>query len=143
MSQISRQQYDELLAAVQAHDFLRRMVEALEQYFRLVFHNSDNIEWDQLRHSAQQVLMAEILTRHRGNPQGIYFALRDVEDSGTPWNVAINELAGRIHSYFTTPLGIVMRKAFFGEQAAFILPEAEDWARIQQGAPPTRPTEQA
>jgi len=134
LPKIDRQQYESLLAALQTHEFLRRMVDTLEHYHRLVFHANENVDWNLVRRSAEQILIAEIVTRHKGNFDGIYFALRAMENGGKPWNVAVQDLAGTIHSYFTTPLGIVMRKDLFGDDAVFITPEAYDWIRRHVGA---------
>lgn len=129
MGKVTREQLAELVPAIHSHDFLRRVLEAIEQYHRLVFHANSRANWDLVRQSAEQILVAEILTRHNGNIDGIYNTLRNMEAAGKPWGVAINELAGTMHSYFTTPLGIVMRSDLFGDQASFITPEAHDWIR--------------
>ena len=71
MPKIAREQYDALLAAIRSHDFLMRIVEALEHYHRLVFHANESVDWNLLRQSAEQILMAEVITRHRGNFDGI------------------------------------------------------------------------
>lgn len=134
MPTVAREQLEALIAAIHSHDFLRRIVEALEQYHRLVFHALENADWSLVRRSAEQILAAEIITRHKGEIDGIYFALREMENAGKPWSVAINELAGRMHSYFTTPLGIVMRKDLFGDQVVFITPDAYDWIRRREAA---------
>ena len=130
MSTAAREQVEALTAAIHSHDFLRRLLESLEQHHRLVFHADEGIDWSLVRQSAEQILVAEILTRHRGDIDGIYHALRSVETAGRPWGVAIQQLAAAMHSYFTTPLGIVMRQDMFGDQAVFISPDAHDW--IQQ-----------
>lgn len=134
MPRIPREQLSRLLTAVQSHDHLRRLVEAIEQYHRLVFHAYADADWNLVRRSAEQILIAEIVIRHGGNIDGVYQALRALENSGRPWSVAINELAGRIHSYYTTPLGLVMRKDLFGDEAVFFIPEAGEWARRQEPA---------
>lgn len=134
MARIDRQMQDALVAAIHSHDFLRRLLEAMEHHHRLVFHANETVDWSLVRRSAEQILIAEIVTRHQGNFDGIYLALRSLEGGGKPWSVAIHELAGTMHSYFTTPLGIVMRGDLFGEDAVFISPEAYDWIRQRKGA---------
>ena len=135
MATISREQLNALIAAIHSHDFLRRVLEAVEQYHHLVFHAVENADWSLVRRSAEQILVAEIVTRHKGDIDGIYRALRDMEAGGVPWGVAINELAGRMHSYFTTPLGIVMRTDLFGDNAVFISPDAYEWIRRRKASP--------
>jgi hypothetical protein len=143
LARIAREQLEALTAAIHSHDFLQRIIEALEDYHRIVFHADQAVDWSCVRRSAEQILIAEIVARHRGSFDGIYFALRALENSGKPWNVAIHELAGRVHSYFTTPLGIVMRKDLFGEDAAFILADAEDWIRRREGVPASEAAEES
>lgn len=134
MPTITEEQYKSILAAIETHDFLRRVVESLEHYHRLVFHADEGINWSLVRCSAEQILVAEILSRHGGNIDGIYHALRAMENAGKPWTAAIQDLAGAMHSYFTTPLGIVLRKDLFGDEAVFISPEAYEWIRQRHGA---------
>lgn len=129
MASISREQYDGLVAAIYSHDFLRQVVEAIEHHHRLVFHANEAVDWRRARESSEQILIAEIVSRHRGNIDGIYFALRASESAGRPWGAAIHELAGRIHSYFTTPLGVIMRRDLFGDRAVFIVPDADELIR--------------
>jgi hypothetical protein len=125
---------DSLIAAIHSHDFLRRMLESMEQQHRLVFHANENVDWNLVRATAEQILVAEIVSRHKGNIDGIYFALRDLEAGGRTWNSAITELAARVHSYFTTPLGVVMRKNLFGDNAVFLTTDAYEWIRKQESA---------
>ena len=134
MSTISREQLDTLIAAIHSHDFLRRLVEAIEQSHRLVFHSVEDADWSLVRRSAEQILVAEIHTRHHGDFDGIYHALRAMEAAGKPWSVAISELAGQMHSYFTTPLGIVLRRDLFGDNSVFITPIAYEWIRRRDAA---------
>ena len=47
--------------------------------------------------------------------------------------MAIQELAAGIHSYYTTPLGIVLRKDLFGDDVVFITPDAHEWIRQREG----------
>ncbi len=136
MARIAREQVDALVAAIRSHDFLGRIVEALEEYHRIVFHSDETVDWALVRRSAEQILVAEIVSRHNGNFDGIYYALRALEISGKPWSVAIHELAGRMHSYFTTPLGLVMRRDLFGDDAVFILNDAPHWLYGGQNPPP-------
>jgi hypothetical protein len=135
LARIPREQVDALTAAIRSHEFLGRIVEALEDYHRIVFHSDEGVDWALVRRSAEQILVAEIVARHHGNFDGIYYALRALETSGKPWSVAIHELAGRMHSYFTTPLGMVMRRDLFGDDAIFIVPDAPQWLYGGPGVP--------
>ncbi|MFH1747656.1 MAG: hypothetical protein ABIG44_11490 [Planctomycetota bacterium] len=138
MPTVASEQVEQLTAAIQSHDFLRRLLESLEQLHRLVFHADESIDWSLVHHSAEQILIAEIVSRHDGDIDGIYHALRTFEGQGRPWGGAIQELASNMHSYFTTPLGIVMRNDLFGDDAVFISPEAHDWIRARATVRPTR-----
>jgi len=62
-------------------------------------------------------------------------ALRRMETDGKSWDVAIRDMAAGIHSYYTTPLGVVMRQDLFGPDAIFFTPDAYDWT-IRIGAQP-------
>jgi hypothetical protein len=133
LPKVARAQYETLLAAIRSHDHLRRIVEIIEQQHRLVFHANESVDWSLVRRSAEQILLAELATRYKSNVDNIYFALRGLETGGTPWNIALHELASRMHSYFTTPLGVVIRKDLFGDDAAFIAADAHDWIRQREG----------
>jgi hypothetical protein len=135
---MSPEQLNRLLAVARSQEHLRRLTDAIEQHHRLVFHSATDADWKLVRRSAEQILVAEIVTRHRGNADGVYFALRALESAGQPWDEAIHALAGTIHSYYTTPLGIVLRSDLFGEEAVFIMPEAVDWIRQRRAAPAGR-----
>jgi len=125
-------QAEQLINAINTHDFLRRILEEIERLQHVVFHGSPRADWSLARRTAEQILAAEILSRHHGNIDGIYFALRSHEVGGKSWAAAISELATNIHAYFTTPLGILMRRELFGEDAAFLTPEAWDWIKAQR-----------
>lgn len=143
MAQISREQLEALEAAVSSHDFLSRVAGAIEQLHRVVFHDHPQINWSLVRRSADQILIAEIVNRHRGSIDGVYFALRELENRGTTWDAAIRELAGGMHSYYTTPLGVVMRQDLFGDQVVFISPDAYEWTRQADRKAPKGATEQS
>lgn len=138
MPTIAREQVRTLIEAIHTHDFLRRILEALEQLHRLVFHANERADWSLVRQSAEQILVAEIVTRHKGEIDGIYHTLRTMEAGGKPWSVALNELAGAMHSYFTTPLGIVMRRDLFSDDTVFITPDAYDLIRRHTGVRTSR-----
>ena len=63
-----------------------------------------------------------------------------MQDAGQNWEAALRELAAAIHSYFTTPLGMVMRQDLFGSDAVFITPDAHTWTAQLKGRPATRDT---
>jgi hypothetical protein len=124
---------ERLTQACGAHDYLGRILGEIEALQRIVFHANQRADWSRVRRSAQQILMAEIVYRYQGHPEKVYFALRALEDGGQSWPVAIRELAAAMHSYFTTPLGLVMRQELFGEEVVFITPDAYDWTAQLQG----------
>ncbi len=134
MARISREQLDGLREAIRTHDFLHRVLREIECLHRVVFHANERADWGLVRASAEQVLTAEIVSRHRGEIDGVYWALRSLERQGKSWSRAIQELANTLHSYYTTPLGVVMRADLFGEEAVFITPDAADWIRQQRGS---------
>lgn len=136
MAQISTEQLQNLSNAIETHDFLHRIWREIEKLHRLVFHSNRRADWSRVRASALQILIAEIVLRHAGQIDGVYFTLRNLEAGGRPWALAIRELAASIHSYFTTPLGIVMRRDLFGDGCVFLSPDAEDLARQHAGQPP-------
>lgn len=134
VTHVSRDQVDTLMAALAEHDHLRRVVDEIEQKHRVVFHANPRADWSLVRRSAEQILVAEILNRHDGQADGIYFALRKLEDAGQSWDAAVRTLAATIHSYYTTPLGVVMRQDLFGAAAIFFTPDARDWMMEMQSA---------
>ena len=50
-----------------------------------------------------------------------------MEQAGLRWPDAIRELAARVQSYYTTPLGIGLRANLLGDDAVFLSPEALEW----------------
>lgn len=127
MAAVSSAQLRQLTDAIHAHDFLHRIAREIERLQRVVFHNSPNADWRNARRSAEQILIAEIVTRYAGNIDGIYFALRKMEQEGKLWAAAIRDLAAYLQPYYTTPLGIVMRRNLFGDSAVYLSPEALTW----------------
>ncbi len=125
MPNLEPQEYQRLSRAIHEHDFLHRVLRRIEQLHRIVFH-AEHIDWKFLRSSAEQILIADIVTRHQGGIDGVYFALRALEDSGRDWQSAIEEYASYIHNYYTTPLGVVIRRDIFGKASHFITPHAGD-----------------
>ncbi len=132
---LPRDQIDYLTAAIREHDHLRRVRDAIEQLHRVVFHSNRQVRLELAQRSAEQILTAELVSRHQSHPDGVFFALRNLEDNGRSWDEAVRELAASIHSYYTTPLGIVMRQDLFGDDAVFVTPEAEEWADESRGRP--------
>lgn len=135
MAQLAGQQLEALLAAVRTQDHLRRLAEEIEQLHHIVFHDKERVDWHRARQSAEQIVVAEMALRHQGHPDGLYFALRTIEDRGRTWAAAVHELAAALHSYYTTPLGVVMRQGLFAADAAFILPDADEWTDQVLGQP--------
>ncbi len=132
MARLPEHEIKRLTAAIQEHDYLRRVVEEIERLHRVVFHGNTRADWRLARPSAEQILIAEIVVRHCGQIDGVYFALRKLEDAGQSWDDAVRGLSVGVHSYFTTPLGIIMRQDMFGSGAVFITPDALDWVQSQR-----------
>ncbi len=135
MSQLADEVSDRLRQAVRTHEHLRRIVRELEKLHRLVFHGLA-ADGARLRASAEEILIADIVMRHRGNVDGVYFGLRTAEETGRTWDQAVAEYAASIHAYYTTPLGMLIRRDLFGESAQFITPDAQRFL----GAVSTRPS---
>jgi hypothetical protein len=128
---MSPEQIESLTAAVRSVDYLRRIVDEIERLHRIVFHDEECVDRNLMRGSAEQILVAEIAARHGGRPEGVLHTLHELERTGLRWPAAIAQLAVGIHSYFTTPLGIVMRQDIFGERAVFFAADAYDWIALQ------------
>lgn len=133
MARISREQVADLTAAIQSHDYLDRIAREIEELHRVVFHANQRADWSLVRRSAEQILITEIVSRHRGQIDGVFFALRAMENGGKSWEAGIRELAASVHSYYTTPLGIVIRQDLFGADVVFITPDAYVWTDRLRG----------
>lgn len=133
MPQTTEQQVNALAAAINADGDLARLLAEVERLHRVVFHDSEHVDWSLVTRSAEQILIAEILSRHHGRPEGLRETLAAMQASGTPRSAALSSLATRVHSYYTTPLGIVMRQDLFGDSAVFITPDAYEWKDRQVG----------
>lgn len=123
MSQILPETRDKFSKAIAEHDFLHRVLRRIEHLHRVVFH-AQVLDWRYVRAAAEEILIADIVTRHGSNIDGVYHALRKIEDAGRDWPSAINEYASYIHNYYTTPLGVVLRRDLFGEASHFVTPAA-------------------
>lgn len=123
MALIPREKVASLRQAIAEHDFLHRILRKIEHLLRVVFH-AHKIEWQYVRAAAEEILIADIMTRYAGQIDGVYHALRKREESGHSWEQAITDYATYCHNYFTTPLGIVIRLEYFGDDAHFISPAA-------------------
>jgi hypothetical protein len=141
LPQLAREQIDTLLTAIRADDHLRRVRDEIEQMQRVVFHALQHADWDLARRSAEQILISELICRYQGDPQRVFFTLRAMEDGGQSWDSAVRDLSAAIHSYYTTPLGMVMRQDLFGKDAVFITPDAYDWTAQLRGRPAKGPSE--
>jgi hypothetical protein len=127
LARIDPDQFERFRKAIHAHDHLHRILREVERLQRIVFHE-DDVDLTQMRRSAEQILAAELVTRYHADVDRVYFALRNMENSGKSWAASILELASSMHSYYTTPLGIMIRLELFGDDAVFISPEARRWA---------------
>lgn len=127
MAQADAELVERLTAAIQSQGFLRDLVLQIEQSQNVVFHASPRAEWSNARGSAEQILITEVITRYKADVGRVQQMLRDLERNGMPWRDAIRDFAARVQSYYTTPLGIVMRRNLFGDDAIFLSPEALEW----------------
>ena len=127
MSLIPRDQLERLQHAIRDKDFLHRIVRKVEQLHRVVF-NAADLDRNFVRASAEEILIADIMTRHNGEVDGVYFALRKTEERGKSWDQSISEFASYIHSYYTTPLGVILCRDLFGEDCHFVTPAAGRYA---------------
>lgn len=107
------------------------MLRRIEQLHRVVFH-AEKLDWKYVRAAAEEILIADVMTRHAGNIDGIYFALRNAENGGKRWEQAVSEYATYIHNYYTMPLGVVLRKDLFGDAAHFVTPAAGPLSAINR-----------
>ncbi len=124
---ISQEQIERLARATQTQDYLRDARREIAQLQRIVFHNLEGADWSLSDRVAEQILLADIVTRHRGDLEHVREDLRAREERTGSWQKAVHEFASYIHSYFTTPLGIMMRRELFGNAAVFLSPEAVEW----------------
>ncbi|MFO0972003.1 MAG: hypothetical protein U1A27_00995 [Phycisphaerae bacterium] len=128
MAQLLKDEILRLREAVRTHEFLRRIVREVERLLRLVFHRHE-LDVMRTRASAEDIVIVDIAMRHRGNFDGIYHALRAAEDAGRSWDQALAEYAGNIHAYYTTPLGLIIRRDVLGAAATFATPTIEQFTR--------------
>lgn len=125
MSRITEIEQKRLQSAILEHDFLHRILRQIERLHRVVFHaQTRHLDRQFIRASAEEILIADLVNRHDGNFDSVYFALRKAEDSGRSWEQAISEYAAYAHNYFTTPLGVIMRRDLFGDDCHFVTPAA-------------------
>jgi hypothetical protein len=135
LSRITPDELERLNQAVHALDYLEHVVREIETLQRVVFYANPRADWRLQRRSAEQILIAEIVYRYQRRPEQVLAALQAIERSGQTWEAAVGELAAAIHSYYTTPLGLVMRQDLFGPQAVFLTPDAYAWADQTRGHP--------
>ncbi len=131
MARLSEDEIARLRHAVQTYDVLRRVVRQIETLHRLVFHRYE-LDATKFRAAAEEILMADVEMRHRGNFDGVYFALRAAEDAGKKWDQAVADYAASSHAYYTTPLGLLIRRDLFGDAASFVSPQAMQLATAFQ-----------
>ncbi len=131
MHQTSDEQTAYLRSTIHTHVFLHRLVRKIEHLLKTVFHAED-LDWRHVRSAAEEILIADILTRHHGNIDGVYFALRKSETEGHAWEQAIADYAAYAHNYFTTPLGVVLRRNIFGENSHFVTPMAGRYGTVRK-----------
>jgi hypothetical protein len=138
VARIAREEQDRLLSTIRATDYLQRIAAEIERLHRVVFHDHAQANWDLVRRSAEQILIAELVNRYQGDPARLHAALCRLEQTGRSWDAAIANLAAAIHSYYTTPLGLLMRQDLFGDDAVFFIADAHEWTAHLRPAPPPR-----
>lgn len=138
MARINPDELKKLHDDVRSHEHLRRLVRELERMHRLVFH-SHAADGERVRRSAEQILIADIVMRHRGTIDGVYYAIRTAEAQGKTWDRALSDYAAAAHAYYTTPLGLLIRRDLFGEDAQFISPLADNLLAGVERSRPTKP----
>lgn len=131
MAVLTQTEIDQFTAIIAANDYLVRLLGEIERLQQAVFHANPSADWTNVRKSSEQILITEIILRHSRKPEGIFFALRNAEDGGKPWDAAIRDMAANIHAYYTTPLGLLMRRDLFGENTVFVSPDAIRWMQQQ------------
>lgn len=131
MPKLTPAEIDHFVALVGEHDYLRRLLGEVERLQQAVFHANPTADWNNVRKSSEQILIAEIVLRHNRHHDAIFYALRHAEDGGKPWDAAIRDMASHIHAYYTTPLGLLMRRELFGENTVFVSPDAIRWMQRQ------------
>lgn len=132
MSRLTESERKRLLKAVHDNDYLNRLVRQIERLHHVVFHGpTKNLDEKFIRASAEEILIADIVNRHEGKIDGVYYALRKIEDSGRSWDHAVSDYASYIHNYYTTPLGVVMCRDLFGENSHFVTPAAGKFAKAK------------
>ncbi len=115
MYQISSAEYERLRKAIHDHDYLHRVMRRIETLHKVVFHDQKS-DWKNVRGLAESILITDIVTRHKGGIDGVFFKLREIENGGRDWKSAIDEYASYIHNYYTTPLGALLRKEVLGDK---------------------------
>ena len=123
MPLVPADELQKLRKAIYDHDFLHRILRKIEHMHRVVFH-ANTLDWQYVRAAAEEILIADIVTRHAGKIDGVYYALRMAEDEGRDWQHAVASYATYVHNYYTTPLGVVLRKDLFGDKCHFVTPAA-------------------
>jgi hypothetical protein len=131
--QNASQQLNELAGVIAAQPPLRALRDELVRLHKVVFHSYADARVEDIERSAEQILITEIVSRHHGRPEVLLDTLQAKQASGTSHADAVRELVRSIHSYYTTPLGVVMRQDLFGNQAVFLTPDAQDWTTRQRG----------
>ncbi|MBL8879833.1 MAG: hypothetical protein JNG88_12000 [Phycisphaerales bacterium] len=131
MPKLTPAEIDHFIAVIGENDYLRRLLGEIERLQQAVFHANPSADWNNVRQSSEQILIAEIVLRHGRHHDAIFYALRNAEDSGKLWDAAIRDMAANIHAYYTTPLGLLMRRELFGENTVFVSPDAIRWMHQQ------------
>jgi hypothetical protein len=113
MSRLPLEQCDSLRAAIYSQDLLRHILSRIEHLQRVEFH-AQRLQGDRVRTEAEEILIADIVTRFQGRVEDVQTALHKLELGGKSRQQAVSEYAMYIHNYYTMPLGVILRKHMFG-----------------------------
>lgn len=131
MATLTQAEIEHFISIIDANEYLSRLLGEIERLQLAVFHANPSADWNNVRKSSEQILITEIVQRHNRRHEAIFFSLRNAEDGGKPWDAAIRDLAAHLHAYYTTPLGLLMRRDLFGDNTVFVSPDAIRWMRQQ------------
>lgn len=135
---IAPEQLQQVTDAIRGSETAQGLLRDIEQLHRVVFHNLSHANWALARRSAEQILIADMLMRHGGRVEQLEAEAAERAAAANSPLEARQAIAARVHAYFTTPLGITIRRDLFGEDAIFFAPQATDWIRgAPADAPPT------
>lgn len=130
-------QLAQLTDTLRADGLCQELLRDIERLHRVVFHSSATADWSRAGKSAEQIILADVAMRHDGDLQKLHAEYAQNQQAGRSNDEARQTIAARLHSYYTTPLGITIRRDLFGDDAVFFVPEAAEW--LSGGSAADRP----